>query len=138
MAGYGPAPKDPTKRIGRGVPLRGEWQDLPPLTKTVLPPLPRDGDWSDRAKKLWAAWRKDPVTQTYGESEIAMALETIRIFEIAKISRGMAGWAELRQWMDRLALTPKGKRDLRYRIIDSPVVEAAKTKDKPEGLRLAK
>jgi hypothetical protein len=140
MAGKGPAPKDLGKRTRRGAPTRGEWEELLPLTKPILPTLPRDEDWKNRTVKLWKAWRKDPVTQTYGPSEIAMAVELAYLVNKAVTNtRGpITIWGEIRQWMDRLGLTPKGKQDLRYRIISEAGLELvpADTPDRQQGLRV--
>lgn len=118
MAGRGPAPAENRRR--RNEPARGEWVDLPPLERPVLPELPErtDGEaWSGRAVTLWAAWRADPVTQVWSPADIAYALDTIALYEAAADSKPN----EVRLRMDGLGLTPKGKRDLRYRVASAPV-----------------
>lgn len=115
MAGRGPAPKPKSQRRNQSVPQRGEWVDLGPLAKPVLPTLaPRgDGeDWSASSQAMWDAWRADPVTTQWSPSDVAYACETIELRE----ARGMSVANELRLRMDGLGLTPKGKRDLRFRI----------------------
>ena len=109
MAGRGPAPKPAGQRRRRNVPLRGEWVDLEPLRKPVLPKA--DPEWSVRAKEAWAAWRADPVTARYGPSDLFAVRELARL-----ISDDETAAAELRLRMDGLGLTPKGKRDLRWRL----------------------
>jgi len=79
---------------------------LQALERPVLPPARRD--WSDRVLRLWEAWRQDPVTGQYGPADIAAAVELADQFEELQPS-------EQRLRMDGLALTPKGKRDLRWR-----------------------
>jgi hypothetical protein len=119
MAGRGPAPKNPDERARSNVPDRGEWSDLPPLTKPVLPALPKrtraEGPWSSRTTRAWKAWRADWVTGAYGPAEVAQAVELAYLYEDAVRDPRAAWWAEVRQWMDRLGLTMKGKRDLRLR-----------------------
>src|SRR5438309_1512057 len=114
----GPVPKDPAQRRRRNEPARGEWVDLPELEKPVLPSLPRrpsrDGGWSARTKAVWSAWRADRVTSQYAPSDVAAAVELAWLFE--EYVRGAKVAAEVRQRMDGLGLTPKGKRDLRWRV----------------------
>lgn len=109
MAGNGPAPK--MNRQRRSEPTRGEWIDLPPLDKPVLPPLP-PGKWKPETRKVWKAWREDPVTAKYSPADIAYALDTIGLR-----NRGLAKYPnEVRLRSDALGLTPKGKQDRRWRV----------------------
>lgn len=116
MAGQGPPPSDQRRR--RPAPSRGDWTDLEPLKKPVLPTLPKrkkgEGGWPAETRAAWNAWRRDPVTAMYSESDIAYALDTIRLH--AAMTATTANEVRLR--MDALGLTPKGKRDLRWRIAE--------------------
>lgn len=115
----GPAAKFPENRARRNKPAAGEWQTLPPLVGVILPDLPEleGGTWTSRTQRMWAGWRQDPVTAVYGPSEIAMAVELAFLYEKAcRDVMSPSRWSEVRQWMDRLGLTLKGKRDLRLRI----------------------
>ncbi len=101
--------------------------DLPPLTKPILPALPRrakhTGGWSTRTRSAWKAWRSDPVTTQYGPAEIQAAVDLAFLYE--EMVRGkLSLLAEIRQMQDRLGLNPKGKRDLRWRVPESPEVKA--------------
>lgn len=117
MAGNGPAPKDRAARRNHHEPARGEWINLRPLEKPVLPALPKrakgEGPWPAATKAAWAAWRQDPVTSQYSVSDIAYAIDTIRLH--AEMTPSTANEVRLR--MDALGLTPKGKRDNRWRIV---------------------
>ncbi len=141
MPGHGPAPKLPEQRSGRAVPTRGEWQDLPPLTKPLLPCLPRrskdEGPWSHRTRQAWESWRADWATGIYGKAEIGQAVHVAYLFEDAVRSHRMPSmWAEVRQWLDRLGLTMKGKRDLRLRLADTTAAKPAQRTAKKSRLRL--
>lgn len=107
MAGRGQAPKLASERRRRNTPARGEWVDLPPLSEPVLPVA--DHTWSATAKALWAAWREDPVSQTWGPADIAALRELARLYDDL-------GANEQRLRMDGFGLTPKGRRDLRLRL----------------------
>ena len=106
MAGRGPAPKQPGARRRYGQPARGEWVELLPLKEPVLPVA--DREWGANAKRAWRAWRADPVTSQYTPADVFAVQELARRFD-----RLAAGEQRLR--MDSLGLTPKGKRDLRWR-----------------------
>jgi hypothetical protein len=108
LAGRGPAPKDPSQRRRYNQPLRGEWVDLEPLDGLILSKA--DEKWSGRVKRLWEAWRSDPVTSQYGPADLAA------IWDLAEQFEGLSESTQTNR-MDRLGLTPKGKRDLRWRTV---------------------
>lgn len=112
MAGRGPAPAETRRR--RNEPARGEWVDLEPLEVPVLPELPDAGELPVWSVSLWDAWRSDPVTAQWSPGDVAYALETIRLHAA---DPGGKRANEVRLRMDGLGLTPKGKRDLRWRVV---------------------
>jgi len=129
---HGPDPKPAALRRRRAAPSRGEWLPLPPLAREVLPPLPArakgTGRWSPRTRALWTSLRRDPATAAYGPAEVAYAVDLAYVFELYVRGRWtLAGEVRLR--MDGLGLTPKGKRDLRWR---SPT-EAAAQPERPSA-----
>lgn len=105
MAGRGAAPKPADQRRNRHAPQRGEWVDLEPLKKPVLPPY--DEAWSVK-RWMWDGWRRDPVTSQYAPADLMAVRELAEMFYELKPN-------EQRLRMDGLGLTPKGKRDLRWR-----------------------
>ena len=114
------------------MPERGEWVDLEPISKPVLhelPPLEVEGEafgWPPDTVAMWEAWRQDPVTAQWSPADVAFAFDTIKLH--AQMTSSNA--AEIRLRMDRLGLTPKGKRDLRWRIapVEAEVVQIRKRK----------
>lgn len=111
MAGRGPAPAETRRRSNE--PARGEWVDLQPLEAPILPVSPGIDDPPGATIVLWEAWRADPVTAEWSPADIAYALETIRLHAFDEKGKYVN---EVRLRMDGLGLTPKGKRDLRWRI----------------------
>jgi len=105
MAGRGAAPRDRGNRRRYNQPARGEWVDLKPLKKPILPRYLKGMTVS---RSMWQAWREDPVTGQYGPADIATLIELGMVY--AKLKDN-----EQRLRMDGLGLTPKGKRDLRWR-----------------------
>jgi len=131
MAGRGPAPKEHGRRR-RNAPQRGEWVELAPLEEPVLGELPElEGEvWTPGARMLWDAWRSDPVTAQWSPADVAFAIDTI--FLRQRMTPSTAN--EIRLRMDALGLTPKGKRDLRWKI--SSEERAAEVRSLPQPRRL--
>jgi hypothetical protein len=125
MAGHGRAPKPKDQRRNGHAPQRGEWVDLEPLAEPVLPPAGRQ--WEPHVKALWEAWRADAVTSQYGEADKAAVWELARMYDSLQPN-------EQRLRMDGLGLTPKGKRDLRWRT--PAEVQTLKAQNPPEVRRL--
>lgn len=127
MAGIGPAPKDPSQRRNRSAPLRGEWVDLQPLESPVLPALADPHMWSERSIVKWEAWRLDPVSALWTPADVSFARDTLWLYEMMKASTA----SEIRLREDALGLTPKGKRDLRWRAPSDPVAAPTSAARKP-------
>ena len=112
MAGRGPAPKE-GPRHGRQPRARGEWVDLPAVTRES-PELPQ-GTWSVRTKRAWLSWWQDPASTQWTEADEGAVFELAYLH--AELVSGRVSMApEVRLRMDILGLTQKGKRDLRWRI----------------------
>ena len=124
----GPLPKLPEQRARRNAPQRGEWQELYDISEPTLPELPElDGDvWSKRTLRLYDGWRYDPASSLFGPSEIAMTVEAAHIYEKAVREKNASMLNTATAWMDRLGLTPKGKRDLRLRVVRQPKAPVVK------------
>lgn len=128
MAGHGPAPKQNRQR--RNTPTRGEWIDLPELTEPVLPELP-DEEWSERTQACWAAWRQDPATAMFAPGEIQFAIDLGYAHNEWVRKGGANQLREVRQLMDGLGLTSKGKQDRRWRVKElAEVVEHPSAKSR--------
>jgi len=97
---------DPEQRRRRNTPERGEWVDLEPLEEPVLGPFNRE-EMTVRAR-MWDGWRQSPVTSQYGVEDIEA------IYDLAREWANMS-FADRDRRMNWLGLTPKGKRDLRWR-----------------------
>lgn len=131
MAGRGPAPQEVRRR--RNEPARGDWVDLEPLEAPVLPELPklpRGEKWRAQTRVTWEAWRQDPVTALWSPADVAHALDTILLHNQMTASTAN----EVRLRMDGLGLTPKGKRDLRWRIREREHEDAPRSRRRSPGL----
>jgi hypothetical protein len=78
-----------------------------------LPPYGGDEDWPLETMLAWAAWRSDPVTAMYTPADVSYALDLARLH--AEMDAKTANEVRLR--MDGLGLTPKGKKDNRWRVV---------------------
>jgi hypothetical protein len=92
-------------------------------TIPAMPELPlkldKDGnpellEWPDYAHRAWVAWWMDPASQMWDESDV-MLLEHALELRVAG-RHTITAAAEMRQILDRLGLTQKGKRDLRWKV----------------------
>jgi hypothetical protein len=120
----GPDPKPAEQRRRRNKPERGEWVELPAVDpkKPILPELPKRkpseedpaGKWHPRTRAVWKAWREDPAATQYGPAEIASAIELAWIHD-RSVRENERLVNEVRAREDRLGLSSKGKRDLRWR-----------------------
>lgn len=88
--------------------------------------------WSQQTIEMWEGFRYDIATQEYGPSEIAQARQLAHLIELAVRSGSTSMWAEVRQWMDRLMLTPKGKRDARIRLCEKPELRLVRSAPTPD------
>jgi hypothetical protein len=117
MAGRGRAPKPASERRNRTEPQRGDWVDLLPLEKSVLPNLPKEHLVCKRTKSAWEAWRKDPATAMFGPAEVQLCVDLAYVYETWVNDPTASLAAELRQRQDGLGLSPKGKQDRRWRVV---------------------
>lgn len=137
MAGTGMAPKLASERRNAHAPQRGEWVMLPPLERSVLPDLPDDA-WSERTRGAWEAWRLDPATGMYGPAEKQLALDLAYVYEMWVREGTAALAAEIRQRLDGLGLSPKGKQDRRWRVAPAEAPVAPAQAPRPAGATVRK
>lgn len=102
-----PVPKPPEQRRNRNPKREGEWIDLPMrLEAPILEPAnPR---WPIEARRMWEAIRSDPISSQYTDADVQMLKETMRMWRRLPAP-------EQRLRLTQLGVTPKGRRDLRWR-----------------------
>jgi hypothetical protein len=133
MAGRGPAPKAFEQRRNFSEPLRGEWVPVAAGAKSKLPALPKGDAWSPRTKGAWKAWAQDPVTSLYGPADVQLAIDLAYLYEQWVEVGGSKLAGEIRQRQDGLGLSPKGKQDRRWSVVEdvAPEQEAEVTELRP-------
>lgn len=126
MPGRGPAPKKPQNRTNRHTPTRGEWRTLPADPyKGPKPTLPRlAGGMLASTKDAWAIWWASPMAHMWTKSDWPILLRLVvmtdrvsRALNTGEMFTGLASMVtEVRYLEDKLGLTEKGRRDLRWEL----------------------
>lgn len=128
MAGRGFAPKDPAQRRNTAKPARGEWMDVPAFHDGPVPKMPArrrgEGVWPKSVQRAWTAWWQDGASTLWSSADVDAVIVCARLLEAIEAGE-LKYAAELRLRMDGLGLSPKGKRDLRLRVVhETPVLES--------------
>lgn len=132
-----PTPKPPQERINRVPPQRGEWQniDVKRLDEPTRPAIiHRKGKtlWKWRSRKRWEEWTCDPASQFWTDGDAAFARDLLFIIEEEGVTS--KNLPVLMRGLDKLGLTPAGKRDLRYKITFTPYQEMTKNDKMPDNV----
>jgi len=124
----GPAPKPKEQRRNRNPKLRGEWVDLEPLEAPVLEPAnPR---WCAAGRRIWEAFRADPVSAQLSSIDVQVLKETMRDWNRLEPS-------EQRLRLTQLGATPAGRRSLRWRSpVETETVRRAEAQAQVKRLRV--
>ena len=113
MAGRGPQPKDPAKRVRRAAATRGDavaaqstgWQH-----GTI--PSPPDG-LKDASAEAWSTWFGAWFAAHWEPTDVPGLRQVIRLYD--EVERGeFVRATELRLQMDTYGITPKGQQDRRW------------------------
>jgi hypothetical protein len=78
MAGRGPAPKDPSRRVRHGGKGQPDWTVLQ-FESAAPPDLPDDHDWPLQTRKWWVTWVHSPQADLMGQSDWQFLLDTAKI-----------------------------------------------------------
>ena len=124
MAGSGRKPKDPTQRINRHEPTRGEitpasssgWQhgDIPPAPDGLMP----------ASLEAWSTWLSSWFASFWTPSDLPGLRQLVRLYD--QVERGEFQRAsELRLQMDTYGITPKGQQDRRWKAPAADSVSGA-------------
>ena len=110
MAGRGPAPK--AERYRRGAPTRGEWTPSPDGGWQHPIPEPPPG-LTAHSVSVWEDWFKAWWAANWTTDDLPILRLTIRLYD--RVMRGdVKRLPELRQWLDSMGITPKGRQDRRW------------------------
>src|SRR3954467_3259372 len=109
-----PVPKPKEQRINRHPPRAGEWVDIDPPDERQLPELEDTDDhqWTARQRTMWEGWAWSAEATQWNTADVLYALELLTMMDNTPV----ALMSEVRIRLTSLGLSPKGKRDLRWRI----------------------
>lgn len=137
MAGRGPAPKDPAKRVRRNVDpssattvLRFEEAEQPELPDFDVQ-VEKDGElisqkyvWPEATRRWWAMWRDSPQSEHFGSTDWAFLLDTA-LLHAAVWGRGhMSSLPELRLRVAKFGSTPEDRARLRMQFADADAADS--------------
>lgn len=114
MAGRGPRPKDPAKRVNEHEPVRGEIQNAPGVGwQHGRKPMPPQG-LMPASRSAWSTWMRAWFAAFWQPSDLPGLRQVVRLYD--QVERGEFQRAgELRLQMDTYGITPKGQQDRRWR-----------------------
>lgn len=142
MAGRGPAPKDPTKRVRRNADpvalrvIQAEPVAQPPLPDTY-PTLVKhgfdvvcvDADWPARTREWWQMWADSPLSAEFTSTDWSELLDTARLH--AEYWSGKTSVAaELRLRVAKFGATPEDRARLRITFAQADEADERRTAPK--------
>ncbi|MDX2575885.1 hypothetical protein PV332_10375 [Streptomyces scabiei] len=142
MAGRGPAPKDPSKRRRRNamepetvVVNDGELRG-PELPEGALGVDEDTGDvvaWHPMTQLWWAAWRKSPMAQTFGETDWLFLIDTALMHHTMWAKGRWEFASEVRLRAAKFGATPEDRARLKLKV-DDPAPRAQAATQRPDNV----
>lgn len=116
MAGRGPRPKDPDRRVrydsGHAAPTHLDWSPV------AQPPLPDTQEWPAETVRWWANWRDSPLSSLFGITDWDFLLDTA-LLHAALWSGTLSALPELRLRVAKFGATPEDRARLRIEFADA-------------------
>lgn len=126
MAGRGPQPKDPSKRVRR---------NADPTPSTILrfehveqPDLPDAIPWPDETRSWWGMWRDSPQAEHFGSTDWAFLLDTAVLHAQLWGNGDTTVLAELRLRVAKFGATPEDRARLRMQFADADEADSKRAK----------
>lgn len=130
MAGRGPAPKDPSKRVRRGSdPVALRVYVAEPVTQPPLPDLQIDADgellaftWPPATEAWWKSWADEPMSADFRSTDWQFLMDTALLH--AAVWRGELKYlGELRLRVAKLGATLEDRARLRITFAQAEAAE---------------
>jgi len=122
MAGRGPAPKDPARRVRHGGKGQPDWTVLQ-FESSEPPDLPDGHDWALQTRRWWEMWKLSPQSALFGQSDWYFLLDTALIHsEVWGGNTALA--AELRLRVSKLGATVEDRLRLRVQFAEADEKDA--------------
>lgn len=126
MAGRGPQPKDPSKRVRR---------NADPSPTTILrfeeaqqPDLPDSMPWPDETLKWWEMWRDSPQAEHFGSTDWAFLLDTAVLHALLWGNGDHSVMPELRLRVAKFGATPEDRARLRMQFAEADEADSKRSK----------
>ena len=136
MAGRGPAPKDPSKRVRRNADssgstiLRFEESEQPELPEFDVQ-IEKDGElhgqkfvWPEATRRWWAMWRDSPQAEHFGSTDWSFLLDTAFLHAAVWGRGNMSALSELRLRVQKFGATPEDRARLRMQFADADAADS--------------
>lgn len=120
MAGRGPAPKDPEKKVRRNVDPTPA-VDLEPddvLRGPDLPDVLGGEDWHPQTMKWWDTWRRSPQAKSMLDTDWDFLLDTALMHHTMWSKKRWEFASELRLRVAKFGATPEDRARLRMRVAE--------------------
>lgn len=126
MAGRGPRPKDPSKRLRR---------NKDPQPQTILrfeyaeqPELPEDIPWPERTRKWWAMWGEAAQSEFFSLTDWDFLLDTALLHAAVWGSGDLSKLVELRLRVAKFGATQEDRARLRMQFAEADAAD----RERPE------
>ncbi len=132
----GPPPKPDHKR--RRANSEPGWVDIAADAAGDVPDIPKPNRLGRKklGPQLWSEYWSTPWASMWGAAEVRVVLRLVELEVEWQAEGGSKVLSEIRQIQDSLGLTPKGRRSLRWRLVDaSGVVEENGERVDPDDRR---
>lgn len=133
MSGGLPPKADPLRRNKRPDDF---WTDLPESNDRATPKAPVGAGFDAAGKRLWAMYWSTPMSTQWQRAETQQVLRLCQLGQRWNSSGDLRLLPELRQLETALGLTPKSRRDLRWRLTAAGCVVEENGEPLPEPRRL--
>lgn len=135
MAGRGPAPKDPEKRVRRNAPS-APTSVVEADDELRGPPLPDDAlsePWHPRTLAWWDTWRRSAQAQTFVATDWDFLLDTALMHHTMWQKGRWEFASELRLRAAKFGATPEDRARLRMQVTATPSPGQSQESGRPGG-----
>lgn len=113
MAGVGPAPKDPARRVRRA---KGPDIRVVEYTPSSQPELPSGHYWPDETRAWWRMWAESPLAAEFSESDWLFLMDTAILHARLWGEGQVSVMPELRLRVAKFGATPEDRARLRIQF----------------------
>ena len=120
------------QRLRRNVGDLLPWTDLPTEPDTEIPEVPEFSGLQPPGLAKWREWWSSPPATQWGTPEAGQVVRFCQLFDMWTTSKDKSLLTEMRHLETALGMTPKSRKELRWRIVDVDG-EVVELNGKPTG-----